>query len=80
MVVFPREENEGALKINEPAYGNAHLQLGLETRPEPHEAGIQLFGSVEYDVVVLVGREQNLSVTPDSIHIGLLTSIKPIVY
>lgn len=74
-MVFPSEENEGALKINEPVYGNAHLQLGLETWPEPQGVGIQLFGSVEYAVVVLLGREQNLSVTPDSIHIGLSTSL-----
>lgn len=76
MVEFPTEEKEGALKKNDPVYGYAHPQFGLETRPESHEGGTQLFHGVEYDALVFMGREQYLSVTPDSIHIGLSTNLQ----
>lgn len=78
MVEFNVEEKEGALKVKKPVYGNAHSQFGLETRPSTHEVGAQLLDGVEYDRfnrVVLVVFEQNVSFTPDSVHIRFPCSL-----
>lgn len=77
MVAFVSEEKEGALNENKPMNGYAHRQFGLGVRSGPHEGGTQLFHGVEYGVVLFAGREQNLSVVaPDSVQIGLSTSLQ----
>lgn len=74
---FPKSEKEGALNDKIPVYGYEHLQFGLEVWSEPQVVeGMQSLGGVVYDELDSVGWLQYGNVASDSIHNGLLSSLK----